>query len=828
VRRLFDDVAPLEASARAQAIDAALLSVDARHELAALLAAHDAADDRFDRAMLRAVHEDGLAADRLVGVYRLDRHLGRGGMGSVWAATRTDGNAEKRVAVKVIRTALPSVESVQRFLRERRILGRLEHPHIAALIDAGALADGRPWYAMEHVDGQPITEWADTRTVSVRRRLILFLQLCDALEYAHRQQVVHRDLKPSNMLVTDAGDVKLLDFGVARLLSEPSHDITITRDGSAPYTPAYASPEQQRGEEITSLSDVYALGALLYELLCGALPLALDRVSTAERIRRVSEEEPLPPSRRVTESSAAARAVSTVALRNALRGDLDGIVAMALAKDPSERYASAAALADDVRRHLDGRPILARAPSVGYRVRKFVTRHRAATVATGVLTGGAFASLLVVRAVDTRRAEAEAAAIARSADVRSMAELTITEVSSLIGQTTLPVSRRAEIIRDAVERVRRSVGRDDTVPRVGRELAWALQQLGDITGNPTSTITLGDLRGAERLYRSADSIMSRIFRADSGNVYTRRMYALGLTRLADIAGPDGRLDDARRYQERAAALYETVVGQTPDLLSDASNVAQSYIKLGDVLGGPAFVNMGRVREARDAYRRALAVVTTPPLSRDSTDRNLRLRPMLLERLGQLARASGDTTEARARLRESLSARAELATRFPSDINIQRDHHIALYLLCGFELDAGRLADAKQRCDESLAIRARLWRSDSSNASFVRSMALIHTARGNVARAALVLDSADIAYGTSVRFYEDFFRRGGGGGNDKRDYATVLALQTEIAARRGDRARALASWRSAEATMRALPPAAALSRTDSLARSRARSALGLDR
>lgn len=332
-----------------------------------------------------------LAADEPVGPYRVLRELGRGGMGAVYLAERADGAFEQRVAIKVLRRGRDAGDLAARFLAERQILASMKHPGIARLLDGGTAADGRPYLVMEYVEGEPITDWCEARGLTVEERIELFVRVCRAVGHAHHKLLVHRDLKSSNILVTESGQPKLLDFGIAKLLegSELPGSSPPTRTGRHLMTPECASPEQVRGDPVTTASDVYQLGLLLYDLLAGVPPYRLAGRSPAEVERIVCETRPPPPSERVDGP-----------LRRKLAGDLDTIVSVALRKTPERRYDSADRLADDLERWLEGRPVSARADSRLYRASRFVRRHRvgmaAAAVVVVLLAALAVLSLLLL------------------------------------------------------------------------------------------------------------------------------------------------------------------------------------------------------------------------------------------------------------------------------------------------------------------------------------------------------------------------------------------------------------------------------------------------
>ncbi|MEM8558568.1 MAG: serine/threonine-protein kinase, partial [Bacteroidota bacterium] len=378
-------------------------------EVEQLLAAHTtaAATQRFERGAghLVPVALAETAPPPDVGPYRLVRAIGQGGMGSVWLAERADGLYEQRVAVKLMRTSAfaagPEAEvQRRRFRAERRILAGLDHPHIARLLDGGVTdptpgAYARhPYLVMEYVEGQPITDCCRDHGLGLADRLALFRTVCDAVAFAHQNLVVHRDLKPSNIFVADDGDgkpvVKLLDFGIAKLLAEDgessvaTENAVLTRTGQALLTPEYAAPEQISGDAITTATDVYALGVVLYELLVGQRPYAFDHTSATAIERAILETEPTKPSTAVRAASPSAH-VEPERLARRLRGDLDTIVLKALRKEPERRYRSAADLADDLRRHADGLPVTARPDTTGYRLRKFAQRNRVGVAAAAAL-----------------------------------------------------------------------------------------------------------------------------------------------------------------------------------------------------------------------------------------------------------------------------------------------------------------------------------------------------------------------------------------------------------------------------------------------------------
>ncbi|WP_395681330.1 protein kinase domain-containing protein [Dokdonella sp.] len=431
-RRLFDELADQpESTWEGRLSEACADDADVRAEVLAMLRA-DAAATAPTGLLGHAPHvaaslaehiaiQDALESAQgqpgsLIGPFRLLRQIGRGGMGAVWLAERADGAFVQHVAVKLIRSGWDADDVIARFRAERQILAGLQHPNIAHLIDGGVTPDGKPWLALEYIDGEDLRAWCDRARLGIEARLRLFLTVCDAVGHAHQRLIVHRDLKPSNILVGRDGVVKLLDFGIAKFL-----DASATNSATRVFTPEYAAPEQVRGEAVTTSVDIHALGLLLYELLCGRRPYQLENSTPAAYERAVLDQEPTRPSLVVAredgteagEAIAANRDLDRSRLRRELRGDLDAIVMKALRKEPAQRYASCADLAADVRRHLERRPVLARRGNWRYRSERFLRRHAFAAsfaiLALAALVGGLGAAVWQARIARSERDSAREA-----------------------------------------------------------------------------------------------------------------------------------------------------------------------------------------------------------------------------------------------------------------------------------------------------------------------------------------------------------------------------------------------------------------------------------
>jgi serine/threonine-protein kinase len=488
--------------------------------------------------------EGRLAADsfvgRRIGAYRVGRELGRGGMSRVFLAERADGHFRQQVALKLLRPGLDSDLDLERLRIERQILATLNHPNIARLFDGGVTEEGLPYLVMEYIDGQPLDRYCEERRLSVKQRVELFRTVVDATEYAHRNLVVHRDLKPSNILVTADGTVKLLDFGLAKLLQPDARTATpTTRAGHGWMTPEYAAPEQIRGETVNTVTDVYQLGAVLYELLTGRLPFA-DHGSLFELQTAILGEEPEPPSEAVLHArvGAAAESLGVAAAREArdlartrsraLRGDLDAIVGKALHKEPDRRYASAAELREDLGRHLAGHAVRAQPDGAGYRLRKFIRRHRggvavAAALAIGVvlattreyhLRGVAEAETRAARAVEQYLLTVFGAADPFLPADTSASQSTARELLDRgVARLDTALADQPEVrprLRTALGRVYANVGLYD---QAAAQLELALSEQRALTGDrhPTAVAALdelGQVRHLQGRLEEADSLLT--------------------------------------------------------------------------------------------------------------------------------------------------------------------------------------------------------------------------------------------------------------------------------------------------------------------------------
>ncbi|MGH9837667.1 MAG: protein kinase domain-containing protein [Blastocatellia bacterium] len=718
-------------------------NVTLRTEVESLLAAKPGAS----KTSASIAGGDNANIERRIGPYKLIRELGQGGMGVVYLAERADESFQQRVAIKLVRRGMEYDEVIRRFRHERQILASLDHPNIARLLDGGATEDGIPYFVLEYIEGEPIDDYCYSSSVSIAERLNLFRIVCAAVHYAHQNLVIHRDLKPGNILVTSEGVPKLLDFGIAKLLSPASFDLSVaqTATWARPMTPAYASPEQVRGLPLTTASDVYSLGVLLYELLTGQRPYEVRGILHRDIEQIVCEVQPEKPSTmisrlatgveaRATQNRDADTQIETTsgqtatvfsgqspstqaeALRKQLEGDLDNIVLMALRKEPLRRYASAAQLAEDIRRHQEGLPVIARPNTFNYIAAKFIRRNKTGVAAAALvllaLVGGIITTTWQARVARAERARAEK----RFGDVRQLANSFLFEFHDAIEKLPGSTPARALVVKRALEyldSLSREAGNDVNLQD---ELATAYEKVGDIQGNPYNA-NLGDTAGAIQNYRKALVIRERL-----AGPAPQSQLKLAATheRLGEAVEVTGDRAAAIEHHRRALALRESQSG--PEARAGAAR-SHGYI-------GVCLVAAGKPDEALDAYRKANAI-NQDLLRADANDAVTRRRLAVIKyRTGNLMFFKQDMDSAIRYYNEALPVFEELA-RNPNDTQARRE---LSQLYSDLALTLSRKDDyarALPLARKALAMRQALAGADPANSQARRDLAVAHMYLGQM-------------------------------------------------------------------------------------------------
>lgn len=707
---------------------------DLREQVASLLRY-----DTREPAVAEVIQEAaaGIVTDRLLvgttlGPWRVDREVGRGGMSVVYLAVRADGEFSKTAAVKLIKRGMDTASVIERLRRERRILAALDHPFIARLLDGGATPEGLPYLVMDYVEGRPIDESCAQRNLSVEERCRLMARVCDAVAYAHRMLVIHRDLKPGNILVTADGMPKLLDFGIAKLVSDdPETGAADTRSLPRMLTPEYASPEHMAGEAVGTATDVYSLGVVLFELLTGRRPAGeSDRASAAAR-----------------------RAGKPERWAKRLEGDLDTILQMALRTEPERRYAGAERFAEDLRRHLDALPVAARGESLTYRCGRFVRRHRGAVVAAAMvalsLLGGMATTLWQARRAaaertlaETRRTQAERAAAdsaaartraegehaeaerqrAAAETERALADQRFSEVRELAGKflfdfhdsiATLPGSTaaRRKVVETALhyyDSLRKQAGDNRDLLE---EIARGYDRLGDVLGNPYQP-NLADRAGANDAYNKALEIRRGIadpspaFVRDRvrGNVRRAQMMFVGGT---DFAGAERTLREAIAMGQHGPAARDYEV-------RDA--LASAWSALGDLRQ-----RMSKTSEAIEAYENVLGIAESLAKEQRNPASESAGLSLAHTKLADEWSRMGRTTEAYANITAALTIDRELAAAKPDDLSKQRkvyiDNLVLSFILRSADVQALHApVDRVGALEAAVEIAGRISNADPDNAA----------------------------------------------------------------------------------------------------------------
>ncbi len=696
---------------------------------------------------LIGVHALKMMGDR-IGPYRVLRTLGAGGMGEVYLAERADAQFEQQVAIKVVHGGALAVSMHSRLKLERQILAQLDHPNIAHLLDGGALPDGSAYIVMEYVDGVAIDEFCDSNRLDLNARLKLFQTVCAAVHYAHQNLIVHRDLKPSNILVTAAGVPKLLDFGIAKLLDDRQaarHTLAVTQADIRIMTPDHASPEQIRGQAITTSSDVYVLGVLLYKLLCGTSPFFISSMRLSEIERAICEKDPLPPSQMVSanespesKSVAEARGTGAKRLRRALDGDLDNIVLMAMRKEPERRYGSAEQLASDIQRFLEGKPVIARRDTVSYRTSKFVKRHwlpvSAAAAATFMIV-----AFSVTTYEQSLRIAAERDHVAQQRELAEHERTRAEEVSSFLvnlfklsdpgenrgnqvtarelldtgskrlqsGLQDQPATRAA--LLSTVGTVYDSLGQyQDALPLLGESLqlqagSHDLSHIDTLLELGRAHMGAGNLTAAEAPMLQA----LHLAQSDAGAISVetgRALWTLGMLRYEQ-----GKIGDAKELYIRSLSILNSSKALQTDISPVLNDLATVYVR------------EHQWAQAKQAYEQALEIDR-----RALGDDHPRVA-FRLQNLAIVAQNMGDLRQAEALYLEAIKRQEHsYGDRHPETVIAKGNYGMLLQR-------EGRLAEAEPLLRDAVSTRISLYGPDNYNVGYARvSLAILLHDKGDLA------------------------------------------------------------------------------------------------
>ena len=728
VKEIFAGALERDPAERTTYVEAACASdPELRVEVISLLDAHETAGGFIEQEAAQRVGLTSAAPKkdwigRRLGPYRIVGEAGRGGMSEVFKAVRDDQQYEKQVAIKLLKPGLDTDSLLRRFKAERQILAQLSHPNIAHLLDGGATEDGAPYLVMEYIEGKPIDLYCDDRELGVNERLDLFRSLCSAVHYVHQHLMVHGDLKCGNVLVTGQGVVKLLDFGIAKLLG-PAPGTTREEPRATTFlalTPEYASPEQVRGEPISTASDVYSLGVLLYRLLSGDLPHKATGSTTWALAQQICEQDPAQPSVTAVEATTGYARFATT-----LRGDLDNIVLKALKKAPEERYPSAEQLSEDLRRYLRGFPVAARPDTTGYRVRKFAQRHKSAAVAAGLFVAALIAGIITT-SWQAHRADVERLRAERHLnDVRELTSVYLADVYDAVAYLPGGTKARKLLVENSIKYLAGLEHEAQDSPQLQRDLAVAYDRLGDVQGDYIGA-NLGDTQGALESYRHALRLRRRLVEHDP-TLQARRELLRSCVKLSELLMGQSAVVEAVPLAREGAELADTLLQDKAPTERDKRYAAAAYMNYGWAQGlstGEAEPGMRLMEKARQIHEQLAAA---NPKDVDA-QRNL---VVVAGRMGDVySEGLNDSAKALPYYEQALKLIEPIAAANHDDAELQRARAFVLASIADLQNDLQRPQEGLANYQRALDIIEPLRAADTEDQMTPQATAFILNGRGS--------------------------------------------------------------------------------------------------
>jgi non-specific serine/threonine protein kinase/serine/threonine-protein kinase len=764
------------------------------------------------------VTDDTERVGQRIGPYEIIRELGHGGMGTVFLAVRADDQYRKQVAIKLVNRGMDTDLILRRFMMERQILANLEHPNIARLLEGGSTLDGLPYFVMEFIEGQPITEYCDARRLTTTERLELFQQVCSALQYAHQNLVVHRDIKPSNILVTPEGVPKLLDFGIAKLLSPGWDAETVEATASMVrlMTPEYASPEQLGGRSITTASDVYSLGIILYQLLSGHHPHRLATRQPEGVAQVILQEEPLKPSAAITrteetrstqsnehsaitpESVGNTREGTVDKLRRRLAGDLDNIVLKALRKEPQRRYASVQEFSEDIRRHLEGLPVAASPDTLGYRARKFVQRNKAGALAAAAIV----VTLLTATGITTWQARVARRerdnAQRRFGQVRQLANKVLFDYHDKVVKLSGSVSLRQQMIKDALQYLDNLAIEGGSDVGLQREVAAAYQKVGDVQGNPYES-NLGDIDGALDSYHKALRIRESLLAKQPADADLRRELAKNHEAIGDILWTKGDYAGSATDYRETLRIYEEVANGGKGTVEDGYGTARTRVRIGQALS-----RSGDTAGALESFRLGLAKYEEVTALAPAVKKYRRGKGSAFLKVGDMLAQSGDFDSALDNHRQTLALWSALSAGEPLHSALKRDVVIATSRIASDLEQLNELKGALEAAKQAVSMQEGLVSADQKNAQFTSELGTYYVAMGGIEGKMKNFPAALDSLHNGLRTLQELARNSPQNADLRRDLALAYLTGGRVYSQKTDFVEAAEHYRQAIAILEVEP------------------------
>jgi non-specific serine/threonine protein kinase/serine/threonine-protein kinase len=759
IKDLLNDALELPLSERTAFLDS-ISDTDLRREVATLLSFEENAEEMLGLSAVEFSKDfvdvnEAPMAGKQIGIYRVIRELGRGGMGAVYLAERNDKKFEQRVALKLLKSEMNSAEIRRHFEQEREILASLNHPNIALLLDAGTTDDNTPFIAMEYIDGLPIDKYCDENGYGVRRRTELFRTVCSAVDHAHRNLVVHRDLKPSNVLVNKDGIPKLLDFGISKILSAGMGDAdfaTITQMGA--MTPSYASPEQLSKKSVSTATDVYSLGVMLYELLSGHRPFESEEHDLRKVYEAVVNAEPVPPSQvaagsmreiefskpphliiedeptddpnaTIGRDRSDTRPQTVGVAANEIRGDLDNIVLKAIRKEPERRYLSAQSLSEDLGRFLNGLPVEARPNTFSYRAEKFIKRNKLSVisiclVSLAILTGSV-ATFWQAQVAERERTRAEK----RFSDVRKLANTYLFDVYPEVENLEGSLKAREKIVSTALEYLDSLAGESGDDPELQAELAKAYEKIGDVQG-ATNTPTNADMEAGLESYRKARELRENILRQKPNDPEAKNDLAQNYYVTARTLWWANDTPGAEEFFEKALTLRRGLYAEHPEEAKFQDRLAVTLMDYGAI---PAYNS--QIDKAKPLFEEAKGLITDLIGKQPDNSQFKKTYARFLRSYSEVKKTDGDYDGAISDLNEATRITEKLITETPNNYILNRSMWINEMRTCEVYIKKGDGPSAVPICVKAIDFNKESLAKEPDDAAAATDLAIsyFNAARG---------------------------------------------------------------------------------------------------